>query len=149
VDEETRSIIIFQTDGDQWQALRDQPDAERYFSEYGRSEFGLVDIYAAAERSNATVYSVITNGRMIGLPPDQIYKNAKESLTRAKAVFRPIRLSQNPWTTVFDEEIKLWIKMRAPGQTAMERVASLTGGMTLFLDRPEQATDIYSKILAD
>ena len=35
------------------------------------------------------------------------------------------------------------------GQTAAAHVAELTGGWTSFLEKPEQANEIYGRILAD
>ena len=35
------------------------------------------------------------------------------------------------------------------GQAAADRVAELTGGWTSFLERPEQANEIYGRVLAD
>jgi VWFA-related protein len=145
-DEETRSIIIFQTDGDQCVALRDQPGAERHFQEYGRAEFGLSDVYAAAERSSATVYSVVTNGKLIGVPPEQAAQTARDAIKKTEIARIGRVVSFGP---VLESHVRDWIAALVPGQNAMARTAALTSGITAFLDRPEQANEIYSMILND
>jgi VWFA-related protein len=145
-DEETRSIIIFQTDGDQCVALRDQPGAERHFQEYGRAEFGLSDVYSTAERSSATVYSVVTNGRLIGVPPEQAAQAARDAIKKTQIARIGRVVSSGP---LLESQVRDWIAALVPGQNAMTRTAALTSGITAFLDRPEQANEIYSMILND
>jgi hypothetical protein len=48
-----------------------------------------------------------------------------------------------------DAKVKLFTERFAQGQYAAQRVAELTGGWALYLERPEQAAAIYSGILSD
>jgi VWFA-related protein len=70
-EEDIRPIIIFQTDGDQVDFLQ-PPDPVAvlpYKSIRGQIvQFGLGDVYAAVEKSRATVYTVIPGFRLIGFP---------------------------------------------------------------------------------
>ncbi|HKQ04683.1 MAG TPA: VWA domain-containing protein [Blastocatellia bacterium] len=145
-DEQRRPIIIFQTDGDQAVSFRDQPDAERFafFSNGLASEdYGLGDIFDAAKKSRATIYSVMTNARLVGLPPSQLYQRGGELL-------------QKWWHASIDPDnprdaykIKLYTDMFVEGQKAAGRVAMMTGGWMAYLERPEQAEGIYATILKD
>jgi VWFA-related protein len=141
-----RPIIIFQTDGDQAVTFRDQPDAERFaFMKNGKppEAYGLNDIFAAAKHSRATIYSVMTNRRLVGLPASQLYRRGGEIL-------------QEWWHSSIDPDnprdaykIKLYTDMFLEGQKAAARVAMMTGGWMAFLERPEQAAEIYATIIKD
>ncbi|HJQ23399.1 MAG TPA: VWA domain-containing protein [Blastocatellia bacterium] len=145
-DEQRRPIIIFQTDGDEAVTFRDQPDAERYnFFHNGKraEDFGLGDIFAAAKKSRATIYSVMTNRRLVGIPESQLYRIGGQLL-------------QEWWHASVDPDnphdaykIKLYTDMFVEGQRAAGRIAMLTGGWMAYLERPEQADGIYSTILKD
>jgi VWFA-related protein len=141
-----RPIIIFQTDGDQAVSFRDQPAAEQYtFLHNGKppEDYGLNDIFAAAKKSRATIYSVMTNKRLTGLPESQLYRRGGEIL-------------QEWWHSSIDPNdprdayrIKLYTDMFLEGQKAAARVAMMTGGWMAFLEKPEQAEGIYATILKD
>ncbi|HKP12221.1 MAG TPA: VWA domain-containing protein [Blastocatellia bacterium] len=145
-EEQRRPIIIFQTDGDQAVSFRDQPEADKYdFLRRGKSpeNYGLADIFAAARKSRATIYSVMTNERLTGLPESQVYR-------------RGAAILQKWWQTSFDPDdprqlyrIKLWTDLFLEGQKAAARVAMTTGGWMAFLEKPEQAEGIYATILKD
>src|SRR6476620_10847112 len=90
-DEDVRPIIIFQTDGDEAYFLRNPvirmtiPEglhgdelefAKGMLTSYeeqlvtSKAEFSLDDLYHAAERSRATVYTVVPGIKLLGLPPE-------------------------------------------------------------------------------
>jgi VWFA-related protein len=141
-----RPIIIFQTDGDQAVSFRDQPNANQYtFLRNGKppEDYGLADIFAAAKKSRATIYSVMTNRRLVGLPESELYRRGGEIL-------------QELWHGSIDPDdprgaykIKLFTDMFLEGQKAAARVAMMTGGWMAFLEKPEQAEGIYATILKD
>jgi VWFA-related protein len=145
-DAQRRPIIIFQTDGDEAVSFKDQKDAEQYtFLQNGKppENYGLGDIFAAARKSRATIYSVMTNKRLVGLPESQLYR-------------RGIEILQEWWHTSFDPDnprdayrIKLWTNLFLEGQKAAARVAMMTGGWMAYLEKPEQAEEIYATILKD
>jgi VWFA-related protein len=142
----TRPIIIFQTDGDEAAAFRDQPDADRFAFLRGDKplpEYGLSDIFLAAEKSRATIYSVVTNDRLIGIPSSEFQQRATQLLTR-RGFVRP---GEDPSEKEF--LIKVFTEVFRRGQLATVRVASLSGGWTAWLENPAQATQIYSQILSD
>ncbi len=145
-DEQRRPIIIFQTDGDEAVSFRDQPDAERFaFFHNGKppDNYGIGDIFAAAKKSRATIYSVMTNRRLVGIPESQLYRRGGEIL-------------QEWWHSSIDPDdphdayrIKLYTDMFVEGQKASARVAMITGGWMAYLESPDQAEGIYATILKD
>ncbi|HKP86962.1 MAG TPA: VWA domain-containing protein [Blastocatellia bacterium] len=140
-DPEKRPIIIFQTDGDEAPRFRDQvkiglpsPNAPAY---------GLNDIYAAAEKSRATIYSVITNERLAGLDDDELYQRGRKMLEAINP-----NILNGPHAPP-EQAIRLHMSNLAKGQMAMVEVANLTGGWAEYLEDPEDAQAIYAQILTD
>ena len=144
--EQRRPIIIFQTDGDQAVSFRDQPDAEKYaFFRHGKppEDYGLNDIFETARKSRATIYSVMTNERLVGLPQSEMYRRGASILQRWW------QMTLNPDDSQDAYRIKLWTDLLVEGQRAAARVAMTTGGWMAFLEQPEQAADIYATITKD
>jgi VWFA-related protein len=145
-EEQRRPIIIFQTDGDQAVSFRDQPMAEKYnFMQGGDppEDYSLNDIFAAARKSRATIYSVMTNERLVGLTESQLYQRGGEILRQWW------HSSINPDDPHDAYRVKLYTDMFLEGQKAAARVAMTTGGWMAFLEKPEQAEGIYGTILKD
>jgi VWFA-related protein len=125
--EDLRRIIIFQTDGDEADILRNGPmdwaastiAIERRATWRARwpiRKFSLENVYKAVEESRASVYAVIP--------------------TR-------LRSDGDTWKIIPAMESNLlmgWYKAAA---------GAAIGGWTAFLRRPDEAIDIYSAILAD
>ena len=91
-DEDQRPIIIFQTDGDEAEYLRNsiivprmppdlppelvaivqgQIEQKRQLQRNGVTEFSLDDVYQTVEKSRATIYTVVPGAKLIGLDPEQ------------------------------------------------------------------------------
>jgi hypothetical protein len=168
--EDERPIVIFQTDGDELYFLRNWRSADiphglpaelkREFREHFAMlrnlqrgwdlAFSLNDIYAAALKSRATIYTVIPGVRLSGL-------NFEEQMTRL--------LAQRRWFVPYTrkggfaakdllaeegpEAMKFRIGQAAELQDALSWLATVSGGWTQFLEQPEQADSIYSSILSD
>ena len=178
--EDQRPIVIFQTDGDEAIFLRDPiivpyiapdlpPDrlvqAQAYaqaMEEYQRKnlrEFSLTDVYKTAERSRATIYTVIPGFRLMGLSPEEQIKQRQAALEQKLSAWadtfghgqvkqmrqseeeRWQRMTPQQKTHEMDDEVKL--------QSALAEVSTLTGGWTSFLEQPTQADEIYSRIFSD
>jgi hypothetical protein len=152
VGEDRRPVIIFQTDGDEAVTLRDQPEADDYRWNMPRREFGLADVFAAAERSRATIYAVIPAGRLAGLRPDDLYERGREMLTLAERSRFETDQEYQRYSSIFpltDAKVKLFTDRFARSQQAAARVSDLTGGWTAYLEKPDQAASIYAQILSD
>lgn len=148
-EEDIRPIIIFQTDGDQRSALQPR-DPSASIPASLRQEFSLADVYAATERSRATVYTVIPGLQLIGLPEANQFERAKIDLYRFMISngYGGDYASRQPWHPS-QKQVELWLKQRTKDHTAVAQVAELTGGFTNYLEQPEQAATIYDHILRD
>src|SRR4030095_12293854 len=102
-DEDERPIVIFQTDGSEIANLRNSnilegvppglpPDLKAYaerkvalrrkYLEKNPGEFSINDVYKAAEKSHATIYSVVPSLRFIGLKPEDRAPQMRTYLAR-------------------------------------------------------------------
>jgi VWFA-related protein len=152
-----RPIIIFQTDGDeaaQWDQQRP-------------SDYDMNTVYSEVEKSRTKIYTVIPNTRLIGIPKEEITGRLSlmmENAGLARSKYKDMwygaervhpKMENNPNRTKPLPEnlrVKLFEMMTdklIKGQTAAARVADLTGGWTSFLEKPEQANEIYGRILSD
>jgi VWFA-related protein len=150
--EGARSIIIFQTDGDEAPTLRDQAGADNFAWNMPERKYGLADIYKAAAASPATIYSIIPSDRLIGLSPQETLERGRQMLIKMERArlrsddeYRRYA-KKNPLT---EAKVKLFTDRFARGQAAAVRIAELTGGWAAFLESPEQAAAVYSRILSD
>src|SRR5258706_10987475 len=143
-EEDIRPIVIFQTDGDEVELLQ-PPDPGVYFLPRPQTaglhplipyikQFSLRDVYSAVEKSRATVYTVIPGTSLIGLSLEEQLKGIESS-------------DAPPGFT--HEQMALIAKHTLRAQRAAAGAAIVSGGWTAFLEKPEQAADIYSTILSD
>jgi VWFA-related protein len=139
-----RHIIIFQTDGGEALYLRDQPLAKAPVPPPVRT-ISLADVLSAVIRSRATIYSIIPDYRYLALSPDAQMNRARESM-KDQVGYLPdsqqrLFLSTPKLRNIIDSAVL--------AQSSLMRVASLSGGWASFLERPDQAAYIYSRILTD
>jgi VWFA-related protein len=143
-EEDIRPIVIFQTDGDEVELLQ-PPDPGVYFLPEPQTvglhplmpqikQFSLRDVYNAVEKSRATVYTVIPGTSLIGVSLEEQLKGIESSAVP-------------PWFT--HEQMALIARHTVRAQRAAAGAAIVSGGWTAFLEKPEQAADIYSTILSD
>lgn len=168
--EDERLIVIFQTDGDQFVFLRDPifvpttlyhengaafgPDAgdiEKRIAAQ-RTEFSLKDVIRAAEKSQATIYTIVPGFEVLGRSPEDQTKAINAYLNQILA-----NVSDDSRTNMrreFEKEITPeMLRYFADGfskqQFALTAVSTASGGWTAYLERPEQADGIYSSIFSD
>ncbi|MFL6335584.1 MAG: VWA domain-containing protein [Pyrinomonadaceae bacterium] len=162
-EEDTRPIIIFQTDGDELLSLRDAPVPPRVRRAFPpppppdlmkqrplprpgpRAQFSIADVFKEAERSRATVYTVVPGIQLIGLKPgeDAVKRQLlSDSLDEfyGRRTFSP-EGREATLSFVFKEV--------PPQQTALYELSKLSGGWTSFLEEPSQAAGIYANIFSD
>ena len=140
--EDIRPIVIFQADGDQIGFL--QPPNSNGRAIPGRIQsFSLDDIVLALDKVRATVYTVIPNVRLIGVPPEELPQRTKEVIKNAARVYG--------FSTNYSKKdlLQFALENYLPQQQAAAKVATETGGWTAFLELPEQADEIYSRIMID
>ncbi|HEU4714168.1 MAG TPA: VWA domain-containing protein [Pyrinomonadaceae bacterium] len=179
-DEDQRPIVIFQTDGDEATYLRNSiivptvpPDLppqlvakvqseveqRRELQRNSMTEFSLDDVYRAVEKSRATIYTVVSGAKLIGLTPEQQLatliaedeRAVNEMLpTLSKKAREAFAASQEARKKVVPIQV---LRMRSDEnarlQEALAAVAPLSGGWTEFLEQPSQAQGIYTRILSD
>lgn len=140
--EDIRPIIIFQTDGDQIGFL--QPPSGNGLALPSRIQsFSLDDVVLALDKVRATVYTVIPNVRLIGVSQEELPQRTKEVIKNAAHVYG--------FSTNYSKKdlLRFASENYLPQQQAAARVATETGGWTAFLELPEQADEIYSRIMVD
>jgi VWFA-related protein len=172
--EDIRPIIIFQTDGDEAYLLRDPvvkltiPDglpaaligmAERSVDSIRKerlenpAQFSLDDVYRTVEKSRVTIYSVNPGPQFVALKPD--VQMAKKLADRQKMFGRVVKYTTGPELShvramYFNSVQMRWeIDEAAKLQSTLLEVAPLTGGWSAFMENPEQADAIYSRIFTD
>ena len=133
--EDLRPIVIFQTDGDQVFTL--QPSTPTLFDmptppipEALREHFSLSDLYHTIERSRASVYTVIPGRQQIDVLDSRELPIVQPRPDDQRTVLR----------TLVANYVK-WQQMAAAG--------AAIGGWTAYLQKPEDAPDIYGRILDD
>jgi VWFA-related protein len=176
--EDMRRIVIFQTDGDEAYFLRNPPvgipgpplhgeelaKAQRrlpfYMLDSVELEFSVDDLYRAVERERVTLYSVIPGVKLWGLP----YEEQVRRISVDKAVGTPgwmghlslrrraevlERMQQLKSQRVDKKLLKFNIETVAKLQAVLASVATVSGGWADFLEVPDQADAIYSRIFSD
>jgi VWFA-related protein len=107
-DEDQSPVIVFQTDGDEIEYLRDsiivhevppglspelraevqeEVEQKKKLQRAGMTEFSLDDVYRAVERSRATIYAIIPRTRLIGLTEDEQIQRLTAEDERAVATW--------------------------------------------------------------
>lgn len=177
-EEDQRPIIIFQTDGDQLGYLRNpiislsippnllppdmQKEQERMIAHMQRyerdrmTEFSLSDIYKAAEKSRATIYTIIPGFQLLGLTPDQQLEQIKAYSEKNLSVWvkpedrKRVRERMEERTKRMPiEATKYGVEQLLKMQSALVGVAKITGGWADFLEDASQAPEIYARIFSD
>ena len=162
-----RPIIIFQGDATEVMWLKPDKDAPYPISDSIRKieisgrgreywdkqrwmrHFGFSDIKEAIERSRATIYSVTTGIRFLGFSKKERLARGKISLENLWRSFglkvdpMIIAMFRNRDTEVFTE---VFTEVLTAAQTAMLRIAELSGGNLGFIEKPEDAEGVYEDI---
>jgi VWFA-related protein len=172
-EEDQRPIIIFQTDGTEAALLRNPivgpavepglpPDLRaqreatiKHYAEFKKRnprDFGLDDIYKAAEGSHATIYTIVPGLRFIGLQPEERVTQMRAYLNR-EILGIDLPGARKTWNDVLtrttDETLAFDAEVQAKLQSALAVLSAVSGAWIDFLDRPLQANEIYSRIFSD
>lgn len=156
-EENRQQIIIFQGDGSEIIWLKPDKDSPYPVSNSTRemsgmryigkkkamNNFGFSEVKEAIEKSRATIYSVIPGIKFLGF-------SKKERLARAKTVhlntFKYWGLDERYLLRTVGRYQGRDAELLTAGQTAMFRVAELSGGSTSFIEKPEDAENVYANI---
>ena len=163
-DEDQRPVVILQTDGEEAYLLKDPVaigaippglpsnlakvaahylERHRKFKEKNPREFSLNDIYHAAEKSRATIYTVVPGYRLLGISDKESIQRMRD-YGRTGDAYLGITFKQMP-----DDAVRYLAQERVKTQSALAVLSTITGGWIEFFDQPSQADEIYSRIFSD
>lgn len=140
----TRNIVIFQTDGDEFMMLRRNRVR-------GIPSFGIDDIVSAAERKGVTIYTVFTGSRLANRPRHERMEHTRREIDeqiRAFAVASGKPPPSKP-SNLSERYIMSRVERAIVEEKAVASVAKATGGIAQSLESPDQAADVYERILSD
>lgn len=155
---ERQPIVVFQSDG--IQAIYLKPDKDtpyqasyttldrsglKYIDPSYLPKFGFREVKEAIEKSRATIYSVIPGLRFLGFSKDEQLARAKLTLTNVNKFYGWNKESDLPAIIKYYQYAEA--DRRIAGQSAMFKVAELSGGFADFIESPEDAENVYSNIL--
>lgn len=154
-EEDRQKIVVFQSEGSEaiWlKSDKDNPYPVSFSTRYNSGmkwvgekkamrKFGFSEVKEAIEISRATIYSVIPGIKFLGFSEKEQLERAKITLTELDKAFGWKNLSGLIKTQLYAEA-----ERKPAGQAAMFRVAELSGGFTGFIEKPEDAENIYSEI---
>jgi hypothetical protein len=139
--------------------VQNQVEQRRELQRSSLTEFSLDDVYRTVEKSRATIYTVVPGAKLVGLTQEQqlaILAAADDrainemlpTLSKdARAAF--IARQNERKRTVPMQVLRMRAEDNAKLQEALAAVAPLTGGWTDFLEQPQQAQGIYTRIMSD
>jgi VWFA-related protein len=175
--QDQRPIIVFQANGNEISMMQnsilahppvppdnldgaERKEAEEHYQRIkrhvdrisNRRQFSLDDVYKAAEKSRATIYSIIPGYRLLGMPTDRQIRLAKLWTERYRLGWNAARrrTSKHLASPASHEWTWPWaVDCLVKEQGALATLAGMTGGWADFLEDPGQAEEIYSRILSD
>jgi VWFA-related protein len=148
--EDLRPIIIFQTDGDQLDQLGPATRPSPYIV---FKTFTFEELATASEKVGATIYSVIPGIRFFGFSEEEQLTRAMKDWGDRRESGAELRRQSNlpppPDTTPSDTVLRNTAIVWNRRQLALFSLAKFTGGWTDFLEQPDQADEVYTRILLD
>ena len=160
--EDRQRIVIFQGDGNEVLWLKTDNDTPYRISEPFKDalrkaipkkeirNFGFSDLKEAIERSRATIYSVATGIRFLGVSKEEQKARAKADYMNFIGDFfgrEYLSLIRRNPGAIPAEFLEHFTEVLLSFQTAMSSVAELSGGFTGFIEKPEDAEGVYSNIV--
>jgi VWFA-related protein len=152
--EDVRPIIIFQTDGDELDSLNGSSALTPYSLP---RKYSYQNLLTATEKSRVTIYSVISGVQFAGVPDDQLLTRARtdwENRETASGYFLTSRSLPSPkqqpspplpGNDILKNNAVQWQRR----QLALVGIAKYTGAWAEFLESPDQADEIYTRVLTD
>ncbi|MBX7169420.1 MAG: VWA domain-containing protein [Pyrinomonadaceae bacterium] len=166
-EEDVRPIILFQTDGDQLFRLKGGLDelwmnvapVSPYFSER-MVKFSFNDLLQKVEKTRATIYTIVPGIKTLGLSEEEKKEKLRLEAENNRKLYE--KFWGRPWvepklTLEMQERAKKYealIKQRYPNglpdtQEMLFGMSKLSGGWIDFLEKPEDADVVYSRILSE
>lgn len=155
--EDVRPIIIFQTDGDELPKLKGGRPPIGNARNLPMPPLGLIEkpysfanILTATEKARAAVYTIYPGLQFTGFSEaEQIEKARQDFRKRTElSVQRGIISPSNLITDMGENFYRNYARGAVERQTILAGLAKYTGGWADFLEEPEQANDVYTRILS-
>jgi VWFA-related protein len=166
--EDLRPVVIFQTDGDEFSYLKPESPELRKLNSMPRFQrlikkctdtsvweerpFSFENVKDSVSSRGATVYSIIVGPRVIGVPEKEVMPRVKQwFIDNNKLVRKTLRgyRYRDMWSESFIDNLPPLIpRFYAQWQTAMTELAGFSGGLTVFLEKADDAERIYDNILS-
>jgi hypothetical protein len=151
-EEDVRPIIIFQTDGDQYRlipsknTLSPKTSTASTYAEKFYIPFTFEELRSAVGKSRATIYNVIPGLSLVGLSKEERLKKVGPIIEiQLKELQKKLKKS---FTYKMSKELAdLATENLHQDQAALFGLSKLSGGFSEILEKPEQADEIYSRIL--
>jgi len=124
-----------------YDSIREISEMRFWYKGTFMSHLGFSDVKQAIERSRATIYSVATGIRFLGFSKKERTAHGEIWVENQ---YRSLGLRDNPRDTKVLG--KLFTEVLTAAQTAMLRIAELSGGNLGFIEKPEDAEAVYSNI---
>jgi VWFA-related protein len=152
--EDIRPIIIFQTDGDQLEALNggNGTNTDPYWLP---RKYGLRDVLTATEKTRAAVYSVISGVKFAGVPEAELPMRARVAWQNQQQATNDLLKARNSPVPKTDPVVlpagffDTYGSNLQKRQMALMGLAKYTGTIPEFLEKPSEADEIYTRILTD
>ena len=147
-DSKLRPIVILQSDGDQYMLLKKMPAAST--AHENAVQYSFEDVVQAAEQSGVTIYSIVPGPLLANLSKEKRKDVARSELdvdSRYRAVTKGIQFIpvSNKLAPGF---LRMWAAARMRDQAAISTVAVKSGGWAENLEDPNDAGEIYTRILS-
>jgi VWFA-related protein len=171
-EEDVRPIILFQTDGDQLGALKGgyadilgnplSPSFPGYIA-----NFSFNDLLNIIENKRTTIYTIVPGVKLLGLSREERTAKMREEIERRRKIYaanpnpRPSPPRPPQPTPQQMEEMKKIVAQRAElmkkhfpnglpdPQETMAGLSKFSGGWIDFLEKPEDADVVYSRIFSE
>lgn len=119
--------------------------------------YAFSDVIDTVERSRATIYTVVPGLQIIGLSKEQQVSRARiylngfwEEVGNVKRYWDEVSPNTNRTEQEKQEYFRKWtehdISVHVKTQKALIEATGLSGGYTNFLEKPEDADDVYGSI---
>ena len=140
----TRQIVIFQTDGDESALLRADGGINS-------APFTIDDIAETAISRGVTVYSVYTGVVLSGVEKREKMRRMEAAIVRSREMIDEVenKAEKKDGRKIMPSYVRAVAQQVERDAGSVELIAKRTGGLNQNLERPEQAFEIYDRILSD
>jgi VWFA-related protein len=153
-EEDIRPIIIFQTDGDELLFLSDHHGNKIYPDlDHRKTKFSSRELIDLISKSRASLFSIFVGAKLLGLSEEE--KQRKRQIERLRQ-YKYWEIDTQLMAAQDEEERKLEKLKQSlypdgvpDEQQFMSDLSQQTGGWLEFLEEPEAADGIYTRILSE